>query len=205
MDASLLWLAVPFGAVEVADTCHGRDGNGDRREPCLSDGGVRRYKEDTYYGGGAWPLLTAWLGWYRASQGNLVRRAGAPPRSRGASTAPAGFPSRLAGRPVTRPTTCHGLGVGASRLPTSPGPTRCTSSCGTSSTNGYPTRLRAASQLRRPAGAPNPPSKQASKPPLNHRGDQQRRKGQHESYARGSTLSGLRCWQAPGLCLASPG
>jgi GH15 family glucan-1,4-alpha-glucosidase len=27
-------------------------------------GGVHRYAADTYYGGGEWVLLTAWLGWY---------------------------------------------------------------------------------------------------------------------------------------------
>lgn len=28
--------------------------------------GVKRYAEDSYYGGGDWLLLTAWLGWYYA-------------------------------------------------------------------------------------------------------------------------------------------
>ena len=28
------------------------------------DGGVHRYPCDTYYGGGEWILLAAWLGWY---------------------------------------------------------------------------------------------------------------------------------------------
>lgn len=28
------------------------------------DGGVYRYADDTYYGGGEWPVLTAMLGWY---------------------------------------------------------------------------------------------------------------------------------------------
>jgi GH15 family glucan-1,4-alpha-glucosidase len=30
----------------------------------LKDGGLHRYAADSYYGGGAWILLTAWLGWY---------------------------------------------------------------------------------------------------------------------------------------------
>src|SRR6185369_15376388 len=30
----------------------------------VRDGGLHRYAEDSYYGGGAWVLLTAWLGWY---------------------------------------------------------------------------------------------------------------------------------------------
>ena len=36
------------------------------------DGGVRRYPSDTYYGGGAWPVLTASLGWYYAAAGDLA-------------------------------------------------------------------------------------------------------------------------------------
>jgi GH15 family glucan-1,4-alpha-glucosidase len=35
------------------------------------DGGIRRYPADTYFGGGAWPVLTASLGWYLASIGEL--------------------------------------------------------------------------------------------------------------------------------------
>jgi GH15 family glucan-1,4-alpha-glucosidase len=35
-------------------------------------GGVRRYLGDTFYGGGDWILLTAWLGWYRAARGDLA-------------------------------------------------------------------------------------------------------------------------------------
>lgn len=30
------------------------------------DGGVYRYRDDTYYGGGEWPVLTCMLGWYYA-------------------------------------------------------------------------------------------------------------------------------------------
>ena len=70
VDASLLWLAVPFGAVEVQDPVMAATASA-IEEGLVLDGGIRRYKEDTYYGGGAWPLLTAWLGWYRASQGDL--------------------------------------------------------------------------------------------------------------------------------------
>lgn len=34
------------------------------RELRIPGGGVRRYIGDTYYGGGEWLLLTAWLGWF---------------------------------------------------------------------------------------------------------------------------------------------
>jgi GH15 family glucan-1,4-alpha-glucosidase len=33
-------------------------------EKNLWRGGVHRYAADSYYGGGSWLLLTAWLGWY---------------------------------------------------------------------------------------------------------------------------------------------
>lgn len=33
------------------------------------DGGVYRYREDSYYGGGQWPLLTSMMGWYYLGQG----------------------------------------------------------------------------------------------------------------------------------------
>lgn len=37
------------------------------------DGGVHRYAEDSYYGGGEWVLLTAYLGWYYVETGVLHR------------------------------------------------------------------------------------------------------------------------------------
>ncbi len=37
-------------------------------ELCVG-GGVHRYRADTFYGGGQWPLLTAFLGWYHAAAG----------------------------------------------------------------------------------------------------------------------------------------
>lgn len=36
------------------------------RELVSEDGGVFRYRQDTYYGGGEWPVLTSLLGWYYA-------------------------------------------------------------------------------------------------------------------------------------------
>ena len=34
-------------------------------------GGVYRYKNDVFYGGGEWLLLTAWIGWYYAEIGHV--------------------------------------------------------------------------------------------------------------------------------------
>ena len=63
VDASLLGLAVPYGVVAPDDPIMRR--TVERMESTiLHDGGLHRYAEDSYYGGGAWILLTAWLGWY---------------------------------------------------------------------------------------------------------------------------------------------
>ena len=40
-----------------------------------SGSGVRRYSADTYYGGGEWILLTAWLGWYYTEVGEWEKAA----------------------------------------------------------------------------------------------------------------------------------
>lgn len=62
VDASLLWLAVPFGVVAPDDQI--MSATVVQIEQQLYHSGVHRYSGDTYYGGGEWPLLTAWLGWY---------------------------------------------------------------------------------------------------------------------------------------------
>lgn len=74
VDASLLALAVPYGVVaphhpamvqtvaEIEATLRG-------------SGGVHRYAADTYFGGGQWVLLTAWLGWYLAEAGRSAEAA----------------------------------------------------------------------------------------------------------------------------------
>ena len=71
VDASLLSLAVPYGvlapddprmAATVAEIERSLRANAAGVHAC----GVHRYAADTYYGGGEWLLLTAWLGWYYA-------------------------------------------------------------------------------------------------------------------------------------------
>ncbi|MBX3142302.1 MAG: hypothetical protein KF813_00990 [Trueperaceae bacterium] len=62
VDASLLWLSVPFDVYAVDDPVIVATAARIERE--LLGGGVRRYLADTYYGGGEWILLTAWLAWY---------------------------------------------------------------------------------------------------------------------------------------------
>lgn len=66
-DASLLWAGVPFGLVDVKSPVFAATLA--RVERDLVRSGVYRYAFDTYYGGGRWVLLTAWLGWVYARLG----------------------------------------------------------------------------------------------------------------------------------------
>lgn len=62
VDASLLSLSTPYRIVQPDDIV--MRGTADKIETDLCLGGVKRYATDTYYGGGQWILLAAWLGWY---------------------------------------------------------------------------------------------------------------------------------------------
>ncbi|MCD1261553.1 glycoside hydrolase family 15 protein [Paenibacillus athensensis] len=68
VDASLLWLSVPFGLVDPHDPR--MEATVRTIEAELKHGGIQRYAEDTYYGGGEWLLLTAWYGWIKLEQGD---------------------------------------------------------------------------------------------------------------------------------------
>jgi GH15 family glucan-1,4-alpha-glucosidase len=70
VDASLLWLAVPFDVIAATDPRMRRTAERVADELTGPTGGVRRYLGDTFYGGGEWILLTAWLGWYQAATGD---------------------------------------------------------------------------------------------------------------------------------------
>lgn len=74
VDASLLWLATPFDLVGEDVPAFARTLERIERE-LLVDGGVTRYRADTFYGGGAWVLLTAWLAWHHARHGRRDRAA----------------------------------------------------------------------------------------------------------------------------------
>jgi len=69
VDASMLWLATPFGLVDGSDPQFVAAVEQIAAQLDL-DGGIRRYPSDTFYGGGAWPVLTAWLGWHHAATGD---------------------------------------------------------------------------------------------------------------------------------------
>jgi GH15 family glucan-1,4-alpha-glucosidase len=70
IDSSLLWVAIPFGLFDINDEIF-KNTVKVIEERLLHDGGVHRYPEDTYYGGGEWLLLSSWLGIYYAERGNL--------------------------------------------------------------------------------------------------------------------------------------
>lgn len=78
VDSSLLWASVPFGEhglflpeEPIMQATYARI-----EQDLVGQGGVHRYRADTYYGGGAWTLLTALLGEYRASIGDSVGAQG---------------------------------------------------------------------------------------------------------------------------------
>lgn len=68
VDGNLLALSVPYGVVGPDHPVMVNTVQKIETE-LVSGGGVHRYPEDTYYGGGEWVLLTAWLGWYYAEAG----------------------------------------------------------------------------------------------------------------------------------------
>jgi GH15 family glucan-1,4-alpha-glucosidase len=70
VDAALLWLCEPFHLVDPLDPVFLETVREVSSDLDLA-GGIRRYPADTYYGGGAWPVLTGALGWYLASTGEL--------------------------------------------------------------------------------------------------------------------------------------
>lgn len=74
VDASLLGLSTPYGVISESDTLM-VETISQIEETLVNDGGVYRYAEDSYYGGGQWILLTAWLGWYYARAGNDQKAA----------------------------------------------------------------------------------------------------------------------------------
>jgi GH15 family glucan-1,4-alpha-glucosidase len=69
VDASILWLSTPFRIVEPTDLAFAETVRLIEEHLDL-DGGLRRYRTDSYFGSGAWPVLTASLGWHYATVGN---------------------------------------------------------------------------------------------------------------------------------------
>ena len=67
VDGSLLAAGVPFGLVLAPDDPLMTATVEAVEAALVVDGGVYRYLEDTYYGGGQWLLLAAFLGWHQAA------------------------------------------------------------------------------------------------------------------------------------------
>lgn len=62
VDASLLWIAEPYALAEPDSPAFAATLARIEAELVSIDGGVHRYRDDTYYGGGEWLLLTSALG-----------------------------------------------------------------------------------------------------------------------------------------------
>ena len=73
VDASLLGAAIPYHLLAVDDPRMLATVEKIERNLRRDRAGVHRYAADSYYGGGEWVLLTAWLGWYYAERGESAR------------------------------------------------------------------------------------------------------------------------------------
>ena len=73
VDASLLGAAIPYHVLAVDDPLMAATIEKIERDLRRDGAGVHRYAADSYYGGGEWVLLTAWLGWYYAACGEVTR------------------------------------------------------------------------------------------------------------------------------------
>lgn len=73
IDASLVALGAPYGVFDPHDPVMAATVAA--IEDKLNDGGVHRYRTDTFYGGGGWVLLAAWLAWHHRQVGNEARAA----------------------------------------------------------------------------------------------------------------------------------
>jgi len=71
IDSNLLGLIYPYQMVQLDSDLGQAILNEVRNELISESGGVYRYSKDTYYGGGTWILLTAWLGWVEAENGEV--------------------------------------------------------------------------------------------------------------------------------------
>ncbi|HST03289.1 MAG TPA: glycoside hydrolase family 15 protein [Chloroflexia bacterium] len=69
VDGSLLSAATPYGLFSLDSPLMRSTVERIEAELRRDGGGVHRYAEDSYYGGGEWVLLTAYLGWYYAEAG----------------------------------------------------------------------------------------------------------------------------------------
>ncbi|HAL62241.1 MAG TPA: glycoside hydrolase [Chloroflexi bacterium] len=76
IDANLLGVATPYRLLSAEESLMRSTVGRIEKELRSPGGGLHRYQRDTYYGGGEWILLTAWLGWYYVDTGQLERAQG---------------------------------------------------------------------------------------------------------------------------------
>lgn len=76
VDASLIGVATPYGLVLPNEPLMRATVTRIEADLHRPGGGVYRYLADTYYGGGEWVLLAAWLGWYYVEVGERGRARG---------------------------------------------------------------------------------------------------------------------------------
>ena len=69
-DASTLWAAVPFNVFDAEEEVMTHTLDRIRESLEAPNGGVHRYSTDSYYGGGLWVLLTAYLGEVMLARGD---------------------------------------------------------------------------------------------------------------------------------------
>lgn len=69
VDASMIWLATPFGVLDGGDPVTTATIDAIKRELIGPGGGVYRYLGDTYFGGGEWLLLASSLAWHELASG----------------------------------------------------------------------------------------------------------------------------------------
>jgi GH15 family glucan-1,4-alpha-glucosidase len=73
VDSSLIGMMVPYQVFPTDHPLAQATIHAIEDDLYRSGGGVYRFKEDVYYGGGEWLLLSAWLGWYYALSGKVDR------------------------------------------------------------------------------------------------------------------------------------
>ncbi|MDO9545208.1 MAG: glycoside hydrolase family 15 protein [Pelolinea sp.] len=72
VDANLIGISVPYNLIAPTNPLMIATVK-KIEEKLIHGGGLHRYSSDTYFGGGEWVLLTAWLGWYYLAAGEVQK------------------------------------------------------------------------------------------------------------------------------------
>jgi len=71
VDGSLVALAIPYRVYDPENPVIAKTIDSILEQLATPGGGIRRYLKDTYYGGGEWVILTAWMGWWMAQTAHI--------------------------------------------------------------------------------------------------------------------------------------